>query len=544
MPNIVINRNYLLGLIGNQIKKEELEEIIYKLGFEVEHSEENEFTIEITSNRPDLFSAVGVARAIRNFLHINKNFHYAILKKNNPILTITCDNSVEKAGLFISGLVVKNLKLDQISLVDLFNFSDKLSDTIGRMRKKMAIGMHNLDTIENELIFTLSDDEKFIPLKGEVPQLYSDIVKNSEKGKIYSKALPKNNKYPTLKDSKGSLALIPIINSKRTTVTVDTKNMFIDITGSSKELVQETAKILGTTFLDLGAELFPVTIKSSKGTKISPDFSVSYINIALKQIEDELGIKIGFNNIISLANKMGYEAALLGKKIRFTLPPYRTDIFNEQDIIEDICIAYGYDFISPIPVKSIIPGSLLNSNKLFEKLSTALVGAGFTESMSTYLTNEDKNFLKMNIEIPKSSDYVKLKDAKSSNLSMARTWILPSLLNVIALSKHDKMPQRVFELDMVFRTEDIFPIERYHIAGIVTDSHSNFNYIKSVLESIFSISSIPFSIKEFSHKSFIEGRCASVIINGVQVGFFGELHPCVLSNFGIEEPSVAFEIEL
>ncbi len=545
MPNIIINRQYLLSLIGNKLKNDELEKIIYELGFEVERSEENELTVEITSNRPDLFSAVGIARAIRNFMHINKNYSYHILKKNTEMeLTVTVDKSVEKTGLFISGFIVKNIKLDEVSLADIFYFSEKLSDTLGRMRKKMAIGMHNLDNMKKDIAFTMTKDEEFIPLKGSSKQLYSDIIKNTEKGKLYGKTIPQNKIYPILKDEEGTVALVPIINSDRTAVTKNTRNLFIEVTGTSMPLVNKINEILATTFVDMGGELFAITIKTSKKTIQSPVFDTPYIHIQLSKLESEIGVEIGFNNIISLANKMGYEAALIGKKIRFTIPPYRSDILNDQDIIEDICIAYGYDYIPMIPVASIHPGTLAGSNVLFEALSNAMVGAGFTESMSTYLTNEDKNFLKMNQELPEKTSYVTLKDAKSSNLSMARTWLLPSLLNTISLSKHDKLPQKVFELDIVFIMNDKTPTERYHLAGVSTNSRSNFNYIKSIVESILSVSDISFSIIKNSNKSFIDGRCAAIIIDGVERGVFGEIHPKVLNNFEVEEPTVAFELEL
>ncbi len=545
MPNITINREYLLKLIGKKIEEKNLEEIIYKLGFEVERSDLNELTVEITSNRPDLFSAVGLARAIRNFQHINKTFNYSLHKKNlSSALTISVDKTAEKSGLFISGFVIKNILLTDVSLADIFNFSEKLSDTLGRMRKKMSIGIHNLDVIDKDIVFILSEDEKFIPLRDNSQRLYSDVVDNTEKGKLYRTALPKSGLYPILKDSKGTLALVPIINSERTKVTPSTKNLFIEVTGTSSDLVEKITNILATTFIDIGGDIFGIDVKYTKKTKRYPDFDTNNILIPLLQIELELGIEIGFNNIISLANKAGYEAALLGKKIRFKVPSYRADIINEQDIIEDICIAYGYDYISPIPVPSILPGALSKNHELFEGLSYAMVGAGFTESMSTYLTNEQRNFLMMNLDIPQKTDFIKLKDAKSSNLSIARTWLIPSILNVISISKHDKMPQKVFELDMVFKIYDNKPIESYHLAGICTNSVSNFNDIKSIVESILSVSGFSFSIKETSHKSFIDGRCAAIIIDGIELGIMGELHPIVLSNFGIEEPSIGFEIEL
>ena len=185
MPNVTFNIDYLLKLVGSKLEKQKLNEILYKLGIEVEHEEENSLTLEITPNRPDLFSVVGLARYLRNFLHQNKNFHYNIIKDTKETQLNLIINPNIKNKLFIYGFVAKDIKLDDNSLADIFNFSEKLSDTLGRMRKKLSIGIHDYDTIDKTIEFKLSNDKKFIHLKGNEPELFSDVLKNTEKGKMY-----------------------------------------------------------------------------------------------------------------------------------------------------------------------------------------------------------------------------------------------------------------------------------------------------------------------------------------------------------------------
>lgn len=127
---------------------------------------------------------------------------------------------------------------------------------------------------------------------------------------------------------------------------------------------------------------------------------------------------------------------------------------------------------------------------------------------------------------------------------MMRTWLLPSLLRCIGLSVHEKMPQKFFELEMAFRVESEKPVEEYHIAAVETDSKANFNKIKAVVESIAYMLGLKFEIKKLEHESFITGRCAGIYMNGAKIGFFGELHPQVMNNFGVEEPTIAFELSI
>jgi phenylalanyl-tRNA synthetase beta chain len=225
------------------------------------------------------------------------------------------------------------------------------------------------------------------------------------------------------------------------------------------------------------------------------------------------------------------------------VPEYRLDIINEQDIIEDIAIAYGYEYINPVPVPSIGAGVLESRESLFEKASEALVGMGFSEAMNSYLSNSATNFAKMSRK-PAEDEAVTIKDAKSANIEMLRTALLPSLLSNLSLSRHEKMPQRMFELDMAFHVKDKRPVESYHAAAVSLDSSSNFNYSKSVVTALLHVLGAAFDVKAATDPSFIDGRCAAVVAKGKQIGVFGELHPRVLRSFGIEEPAVAFEIDL
>ncbi len=307
--------------------------------------------------------------------------------------------------------------------------------------------------------------------------------------------------------------------------------------------MEKTADMLACIFIDLGASVGTVAVEYPNLEPIVyPSLEPRMIMVSVSKLENEIGVKIGFNNVLSLANKMGYEAACIGKKIRFMIPQYRLDIINDQDIVEDIAIAYGYDYIAPVPVPSLGEGGLEPKGELFEKLSEIMVGLGFSESMNSYLTNDDDNFVKMRSKSD-VHEAVRVKDARSSSITMMRTWITSSLLKDLALSKHEKMPQRLFELDMVFSVEKKKPLEAYNLAAVSVDPKSNFNYAKSLLSSLFAQLGKEFEVQSDHSSTFIEGRCASIIVDGKKIGLFGEVHPEVLSNFGIEEPAVGFELD-
>ena len=545
MPVVKINKTYFNSLLKLKISDEQLKDQISKLGLEIESMTKDEIEIELNASRPDLLDPVGIARALRYFMHKSDKFHYALSGKK-PEMMINVSSSVKNVRPFIAGMVVKGIKLDDASLQQLMSFTDKFCDTFGRKRKKIAIGIHNLDSVDPaNLSYTLAKDEKFIALNSKGQESFSNILKTNKKGVEYGEAIEYGRQgYPVLKDSKGVLALIPIINSERTKVIKSTKNLFVDVTGSSEYAIGKSIDMLAAMFIDMGAVVYPVATAYGSSKKIYPMMESGYISIPLEDIWKSLGVKFDYRAAISLANKMGYEAASVGKRIRFSLPEYRIDIINEQDIIEDIAIAYGYDYIQPIGLPSYNAGSLESTTLKNRNMESMMVGMGFTQVMNSYLTNPSANYEKMDVKRV-DGEAVTIANSVNSSISMLRTWLLPSLMGNLSKSQHEEMPHKLFELDMAFSVNAAKKVnEEYRIAAVVSDPKANLNDVKAVLEEIMFMNRIKYTVSKCSHSSFIDGRCGEIKVNGKSAGFFGEIHPKILNNFSIDEPVSAFEMNL
>lgn len=550
MPVVTFSKRYLLRLMSMSMPDKELEAQISKLGCQVERLNGDEISIEVSPNRPDLFGAVGFARSLKNFMHRSKRLVYQI-EDETPALEINVGKEVGKVRPYIASLLALNLKLDDAALADIINFTEKLCETYGRSRKKIAIGLHDFDQVEPPLHYNAYQDEKFVPLNEREERSFSEVLKTTEKGMKYGYTIEGSGKrYPALKDNQGVLSFIPILNSERTRVTTRTRNILVDMTGMYEEPVNKTSDLLAAMFMDLGAEVKKVEIAYPGKTAFTPPLERRYLSMPLSLAEGEIGVPIGFNNVISLANKMGYEAALAGNDIRFSIPEYRMDVINEQDLVEDVAIAYGYDYIQPVRITARQQGSMEPKELLFDSISEAMLGLGFSEMVNTYLTNEETNFTDMRINdigkylSARKADYIRLKNAKAQSITMMRTWILPSLLKNVGMSTHEKMPQRIFELDMAFSIEKKVPLEKHHLAGVSADPRSNFNNMKGTVEAVAYFLRMEWEVEGYDHESFIKGRCAKINMGKETIGMFGELHPEVLNNFGIEEPASAFEINL
>ncbi len=277
------------------------------------------------------------------------------------------------------------------------------------------------------------------------------------------------------------------------------------------------------------------------------ELSVSYVNKIL-------GMKFDVNEIQNLLIKAGMESKIINKnRLNVFIPPYRTDILHEMDIAEDIAIAYGYEnFIPEIP-KIWTSGQEDKFQKFCNKLRNLMLGLNFQESMSLILTNRENLFKRMNIKSEYTGDVVETENALSTEHDVVRNYLLPSLMSFLETNKTKGYPQRIFEIGYAVEgasNENKNFHEVSKISGVIAGTKTNFSEIKAVVEGIlFGLTdSDNVKISEVNKGFFIEGRAAKILITDTEadtdVGFFGEISPVVIENFGIEVPVTAFEINL
>jgi len=114
-------------------------------------------------------------------------------------------------------------------------------------------------------------------------------------------------------------------------------------------------------------------------------------------------------------------------------------------------------------------------------------------------------------------------------------------------NKHESFPQRLFEVSDVGRINQRVETRcerRLHVAGVSSHSTANFTEIKSCVEALLHNMGLKrWEIKPTRHPSFLEGRVAAIYLKRRELGVLGEIHPEVLNNFELENPTSAFEID-
>jgi len=262
MPNIELKTPELMELLEGKFTLIELKERIPMIGVDMERIDDEKIIVEIFPNRPDLLSVEGFARALKGFLGVETGLvEYKVHDSN---VSVTADSSVNKIRSYIACAVVKNVKFTEDFLVSLMNLQEKLHVTHGRNRKKVAIGVHDFDKITSPITYkTVEPGEiKFTPFDSQEKMDLNEILLKHPKGTAYTHIFNGITDYPVILDKNGSVVSFPpIINGELTRVTENTKNLFIEITGTDESAVNQALNIVVSAIADRGGDVYGVEVK-------------------------------------------------------------------------------------------------------------------------------------------------------------------------------------------------------------------------------------------------------------------------------------------
>ena len=534
MPVITFKYEDLTGLIGKKVDKNALLQKIPMIGAEIDKVEGESISVEFFPDRPDLLSVEGLARAMRSFLGIEKG-----MKKYDvapPSISLEIDDSVNEVRPFVSAAVVRDVRMSEDFIVSMMELQEKLHFSIGKDRKKMAIGLHNFDAVTPPFTYRAvkPDEISFVPLGETVEMNLDEILQKHDKGIKYAHLVEKFDKYPVIIDSnKHVLSFPPIINGELTAVDLFTENLFVDVTGTDANAVDSALNIIATAIAERGGKLEMVKVIGNE-VRNTPDLSPSHVKVDLDYASKILGFDIKKHAADAL-EKMGFDARVKGKVIEVDIPAWRVDILHPIDIVEDMAIGYGYDKISPELPKSMTFGSSLSSDKIHE----TMIGLGFNEVLTISLSSEEEQFEKMNL---KPREVVSIENPISSKHSCIRVSLLPSLMEILSKNRHNELPQMIYEVGEIVEIIDGVPLNKTMVSGVKIDAKTGFTECKSIVEALLRNMGIKADIEEKKSGAFIDGRCASLLKDEKPIGYFGEVHPSVISNFELEYPVIAFEI--
>jgi phenylalanyl-tRNA synthetase beta chain len=547
MPTIAISLKDICGLVGKEMTQEQFKEALSLTKCSHESMAGEELMVEVTSDRPDLLSAEGIARELRGLLGIETGLRKFTVARSD--VTLRIDRSVLDVRPHMLSAVLEGVNLSDEAVRQVMQLQEKIHATYGRNRRTVSIGVHDLDTVSHDLTYAGVEPEKicFVPLDETRPMNGKEVLELTPKGREYGQIIKDFTRYPLLYDSNGNvLSLPPIINGVLTRVTDQTKNMLLDVTGTNKALVDHALTLMTTALAERGAKIRSVRVISPQGEERTPNLIPRIWKLRTRTVREVLGIELTGRQIAQLLKKMRY-GVRSGKNEIITViaPAYRKDLLHEVDIAEDVAIAYGYDRLEPVVPFTPTIGRLREITTFTELIRDLMIGFGFQEIISFIMTSPQTLFGKMNLQ---AEEVVEVENPISVEYSVLRNRLLPGVLSFLSYNRHVTYPQRVFECGDVVIIDKETPtrcVNRRKLCGAISNHSVSYEDVQAVLYSFMENLGISgWSVERLDHPSFIQGRAATMCLHGNEIVVLGEINPTTLEQFGLENPIAAFEIDV
>jgi len=542
MPVVEVKLWDLARLIKKEVNESTLRDALTALKAEIEELSEDTIIYEASHDRPDLFSAEGLGRALSFILGVRKPSKYVVDYSN---ITLDVSNAPNyRPYAFIA--IVKNVELDDESIRQIFQLQEKLHLTYCGDREFVSIGLYDLDKVKPPIRYVEVRNARFRPLNKSATMTLDKILEKTEKGLKYSH-LVRKGRYPLLQDSNGEvLSFPPIINSDVNKITETTKNVLIDVTGTEPYLMSKVLNIITTSVAERGGkggaiiERVRVLGRDGRVIDTAPKLNGFVIDLKPHNLENLIGIKLSVNEIKNMLPKMGYliESASTDL-LKVWVPPYRVDVIGEVDIIEDIAIMYGYERLPTDVLPPTHYGGVHSIEYLSSIIRDLMMGLGFEEVVNFMLI--DSELLRdVSTEI-----YVELANPKMKSYSAIRNSLIPSLLLSVIENVDLQQQLKIFEVgDVVKITNEGDYVSQRHLGFAIYGENVTLTDGLVVIKSLLTTLGISYELRRGEHRIFISGRIASVVVNGNEVGIVGEMHPRYLVKHKLFWPLVIGELNL
>lgn len=553
MPSIEIKKKNLLSLVEKDLSGKELRDVLESAKAEIKDETDALLKIELNdTNRPDLWTAAGLARHINQYTR-KKKYDHAFSSRST--YRIIVHPGVKNIRPYIVGFIIQDLKIDEDLLLELIQNQEKLAISFGRKRADIAIGIYKYDRIRFPVHYKAVRPEeiKFIPLGMDRELNLREILQQHPKGIEYGSILKGLDRYPVILDSNDRvLSFPPVINSKFIgEVEAGDQGLFIELTGFTLGNLLLVANIFACDLLDRGAAVLPVQVEYpsptpySKKITVPHDFS-SKMRFATAEFARITGFKPPVSDIKKNLERMGYKSIRVQNgRLSLRIPPYRNDILHHVDVIEDYLIGRGYNSVRPETIRDFTIGSLSKEELFMDRLRDLAIGMDYEEIISNILTSMENIAGKMGNDNPEA---LKISNPMTENYNVLRTDILPSLFEVEATSAKTDYPHRIFEIGETVKKDRK---ENYGYKTLLTigflNAHprSNFSEMKSHAGHFLYYCGIDqFELSEGDIPFLLKGRNARILYQGRVLGYLGEVHPEILEKWDVKMPCSVMEFSV
>ncbi|KAK3622836.1 phenylalanine--tRNA ligase subunit beta [Elasticomyces elasticus] len=599
MPTIGVNKADFYKALGKEYTKEEFEELCFDFGIELDEDtseskrpmvdgveEAPQLKIEIPANRYDMLCFEGIAMNLNIFLGRQPMPNYTLKPPSDGQLqTVTVSKETEQIRKYFSCAILRNVKFTKERYESFIALQDKLHANLARNRTLVAIGTHDLDTIEGPFTYEALPPEQieFAPLNSTKVMNAKQMMEHFEKDKHLSRYLHiirDSPVYPIIYDKNRTvLSMPPIINSNHSKITLETRNVFIDITATDKTKLELTNHIIVTMFSQYCEEPFtvePVKIVSEHNgeTRETPDLTPRHTQASASFINSVCGLSESREKLCKSLERMCYKAkpsTTDEDKLEVDIPVTRADVLHEADIMEDAAVAYGFNSIPrKFTSSTSFTAASLPINKLADIIRLESAMAGWAEVMPLILCSHDENYGWLNQAPKDDAKPVVLQNPKTAEYQIVRTSLIPGLLKTVRENKRHAVPMKIFEVsDVCYQdpSKERKSRNERHFAACWYGKSSGFEQVHGLLDRVMMMLKAAFVtkeqgiegkgteglgywIEEVEDPTYLPGHAAAIYVRlaadskAQRIGIFGILHPTVLKKFELPFPTSTLELNV
>ena len=520
---------------------------------------------EITPNRPDCLSMLGMAR------EASATFGTPLRYPETECRKVAPEKSEDYIKVTIArpdlckrycARVIKDIKVEQSPwwLQRCLIFSgqrpiNNIVDITNFVMLEYGQPMHAFDirTVRGAhiIVDTAADGEKFTTLDGNERTLSSSML--------------------MIKDEGGCTAVAGVMGGLASEIEDDTQMVLVESANFLGDSVRRTSKALGLRTEASGrfekgldpnlakdaCDRFCYLVeKLGAGTVLTGDVDVYpnveepvTIDIRASRMNKLMGIEIPTEQMTAYLNALEIKTSVNGDIITVTPPTVRQDLLIEEDYVEEISRMYGYDKL-PVKLPAHTAQALLTPMQIMRnRAKDVLTGLGMDE-IQTYSFVSPRASDKVRIpEGDPRRQFIKLINPLGEDTSVMRTMLLPNVLEVLRTNYTRSVPAaRIFELGNTFFNNglgpDGLPQEKDALCLAAYGEGEDFYLMKGRVDELLKLLGVK-NVKYYTEKdpSFHPGRCARIEAGGEKIAVIGQVHPDISEDYGIDCEVYAAELD-
>jgi phenylalanyl-tRNA synthetase beta chain len=519
------------------------------------------------THRADLFSHIGLARELSAMMNLKLNLPK--LKKIRPDRNNKVSVEVKDRKLCPRYMAVT---LDNVRIGESPKWIQARLAACGMRPINNIVDITNYVMLEyGQPLHAFSADK----IEGKKEDEKNIIVRQARKGEtlvtIDGKKRELDSPMLVIADSKKPIAVAGVMGGNNSEVEEKTKSIILESANFEKNSVRKTAQKLGlhtdaATRFEKGLSLEHPEVAIQRavelfekhaGAKVSGGVSDT-LGKKLKQIKIKLnlnyamrliGIEIPKKKIVKILKSLEFKVKERKEQLEVLVPLFRTDIFTQEDLIEEIARVYGYGNIKPQEIiGKLEPVDELPEMYWGRKIAEYLEGAGFSESYN-YSFYGEKLLKKCMLT---ANDHLIVENAQSSDLGYLRTTLLPRLMDNAALNFRNFDKFKIFEIGHVYfeaTTGSVGgPIECKSLSGIVVGNENQVFYeAKGALEFLLEKLGIEYQIEPLERSGdceywnmYEEGKSIQIKSGKDLLGTCSVCDQRVVKNYDIKNKKIAF----